>query len=133
MIKIIHRPDYLLLLSNDPCQLFKFFNVESMHGLSLNECKAYKNTENDAYIAGLCNYIPNENNVYELNDECFVYINVSRCTNDVETVKLLFHEFMHMALKKFQWNLHHEEKLITWAENETSEILPKVNEFKKTL
>jgi hypothetical protein len=28
-----------------------------------------------------------------------------------------------MSLQKFQWNLHREEEIITWAENETNEVL----------
>jgi hypothetical protein len=121
MIKSIKRSDYLLLLSSDPCELFKFFNIEQMHGLKLSECLAYNNSKNDSYIAGLCNYIPKDE--YKLNDPCFVYINLTRCKDEKTTLLTLFHELMHMSLQKFQWNLHREEEIITWAENETNEVL----------
>ena len=35
----IERDNYTLLLSENPCQLFEYFNVDEMHGLSLTECK----------------------------------------------------------------------------------------------
>ena len=47
--------NYILLLSHDPCDLFRYFDTENLHGLNLKDCEEYKNTPDDSYIAGMCN------------------------------------------------------------------------------
>lgn len=121
--------DYTLLLSEHPAEVFRFYNVKELHGLNLNDCVNHKNTPDDSYIAGWCNYIPKENNIYNLDDPSFVYINLTRCKNDAETMSILFHEFIHMALRKFQWNLHKEEEIISWADEESHIIFEYLKTF----
>lgn len=116
----IFRTGYILLLSYNPCDVFYYFNVEEMHGLSLAECQAYANTKDSAYIAGWSNFVPKESGEYDDNDNRFVFINLSRCTDPVKTTGLIMHEMMHHS-----FHLNHdfdEEKLITWAEEETYEV-----------
>jgi hypothetical protein len=113
MIMCITMGGYSLLLSYDPCDLFEYFNVTEMHGLSLEDCKAHDNNENQAYIAGLTNEDPNDPN------KRFIYINLSRCGNDVQTTLLIFHECMHHALWRYNYDVENkEEDMISWAELE---------------
>jgi hypothetical protein len=117
MITII-RGAYILLLSYNPCDVFTYYNVDEMHGLSLVECNAYHNTPDSAYIAGWCNYAPQEDGIYEKGDPKFVYINLTRCTTDIETFGLIMHELMHQS-----FDMHDdEEDIITWAEEESYKV-----------
>ena len=110
-MKVITRDKYDLLLSYDPCEIFKHYNVEEMHGLNFEDCINYNNTNQSAYFAGWCNIIPNLKRNY-------VFINLSRCNTPIETFGLIMHELMHMS-----FDLHTDEvELITWAENESLEV-----------
>tara|TARA_R110000787_G_scaffold55416_2_gene127940 strand:+ start:13784 stop:14134 length:351 start_codon:yes stop_codon:yes gene_type:complete len=105
-------PKYDLLLSEDCCELFDYFGVAELHGLTLKECEGYEASSEDAYIAGLCNVCPNTG-------KRFIYINLSRCTDDVHTMGLVMHEAMHLAFSL----LESEEEIITYAENEAYRII----------
>lgn len=113
MLNKIHKKDYLLLFSDDPVHLFNYFDVHEMHGLYIDECQ---------HIEGLCNYIPNKNKKYDLTDPCFVFINTSVYTDPIKVFGLIMHEMIHLSLKKYQWNLHREEEIITWAEEQAYEV-----------
>ena len=122
---VIVRGAYVLLLSYNPCDVFTYYGVEQMHGLSLNECMAYDNTKDDAYIAGWSNFVPKDSGEYDSTDKRFVFINLSRCTTDVETFGLIMHELMHQS-----FHMHKdEEDIITWAEEESYEIFKIINEL----
>ncbi len=113
--------EYTLILSHNPCDIFKHYEVSEMHGLNLADCEKYNNTTEDAYIAGWCNLSPKDN-------KPFVFINLSRCTNDIKTTGLVFHEMMHLSSIKYNANMEsYEEEMITFAENETYKILNIIN------
>ena len=120
---IIKRNEYDLLLCTDPCEVFRYYNVEEMHGLSLVECKAHPNTTDSAYIAGWSNFVPKDSGEYIANDDRFIFINLSRCTDPVKTTGLIMHEMMHHSLWMHSYNAEtREEDIITWAEQETYEV-----------
>ena len=118
----ITRPNYTLLLSHNPCMIFWHLGEMELHGLNYKECMLHKNTTEDAYIAGWCNYYPNS-------DKFFVFINLSRCTNDLDTTLLINHEMFHAALIIYNWNMQHEEKIVTWAEEETKQVFNLIKPF----
>ena len=91
----IFRNGYILLLSYNPCDIFDYFSVDEMHGLSYTECDAYANTKDSAYIAGWSNFVPKVSGEYISNDDRFVFINLSRCTDPVKTMGLIMHHLMH--------------------------------------
>jgi hypothetical protein len=123
---------YTLLLSYNPCDLFTHFNVTEMHGLSLAECEAHSNTTEIAYIAGLCNYVPKLSGDYSKDNENFVFINLSRCTDDIHTMGLVMHEMMHLSGEKFNgcWDSD-EENMITFAEEEAYKVVEIIKGLKK--
>lgn len=126
-IKKIKRKTYTLLLSKNPCSIFWHYGVEEMHGLNYKDCVAHKNNTKQAYIAGWSNYVPKEDKDYKTGDDYFVFINLSRCTSDFETMLLLNHEMMHRSFELYDWDLeNHEEDMVSWAEVETREIYPLV-------
>lgn len=113
---VYERSNYVLLMSYDPCSVFDYFEVEEMHGLNKKDCCKHLNNTEQAYIAGWCNLSPIDNSV-------FVFINLSRCTDDIHTMGLVFHEMMHCSGHVFNDNwIEYEEEMITWAENESYEI-----------
>jgi hypothetical protein len=129
MITII-KEGYTLLLSRNPCDLFTYYNVEEMHGLNAIDCAAHKNTTEDAYMAGLSNFVPKESGEYTDDDPRFVFINLSRCTDSLSTFGLIMHELMHQSFALHKYDVNKEEEIITWAEEESYELfkLIKTNE-----
>ena len=111
----IQREHYTLLLSYNPCMIFWHLGEMELHGLNYKSCMLHQNTTENAYIAGLCNYYPDS-------DKFFVFINLSRCNNDLDTTLLICHEMIHAALIVYNWNLEHEEQIVTWAEEETKQV-----------
>ena len=118
----IDRDTYTLLLSENPCDLFTYFNVDEMHGLNYTDCKAHVNTIDDAYIWGLANYIPKKDGNYKCGDERFIFINLLRYNDPLSTFGLIMHEMMHHSFELHNYNLHLEEDIITWAEHESHEV-----------
>lgn len=109
---------YHLLLSYDPCSIFEYYEVINLHGLDYYDCIFKDNTTEDSYISGMCNMIPGSN------DKQYVFINLSRCTDEISTILLLNHELLHHSFFKHNYNLHREEEIISWAEEETKRIYP---------
>ena len=118
----INRDTYVLLLSSNPCEVFEYFNVEEMHGLSLKDCREYNNTPQDSYMAGLCNVDPHTG-------QRFIFINLSRCPDDIRTMGLAMHETMHLAFSLFT----REEEIITYAEIEAYKIIEIINNMENEL
>ena len=106
---------YTLMISYNPCDVFKHFNVTEMHGLNLVDCEKYNNTTEDAYFAGLANVSP-------IDGKPFVFINLSRCTDETKTFGLVMHEMMHLSLDLHNNDLSKEEEIITWAELESYKV-----------
>jgi hypothetical protein len=126
-IKAFQTRHYLLLLSDDPCSVFSYFQKEKMHGLNKNDCLMYNNTEQDAYIFGWANYIPKTQKV-------FCFINTKRCTDMVHTIAGIMHELMHVALLLNNGKVaEKEEKMISWVERETYRIYALVCQFSSPL
>ena len=130
-MKAIVRDTYLLLLSYDPCEIFTYFNVAEMHGLNAVDCAAYPNTTEDAYIAGWSNFIPKESGEYNDDDSRYVFINLSRCTDDVNAFGLIMHELMHRSFALHNFNVYKEEEIITWAEEESYKVFEIIKNYKQ--
>ena len=109
------KENYTLLLSHNPCELFRYFNTQDLHGLNCKDCEDYNNCTEDSYIAGLSNIDPHTS-------KKFIFINLSRCTDDIHTMGLVMHETMHLAFNLFT----DEEELITFAENEAYKIIDEI-------
>lgn len=129
----IKTDKYDLLLSYNPCSIFEYYSIDSMHGLNLKDCQEYNNTPNDAYICGWCNYIPKSDNNYQHGDRMFVFINLSRCTKDYDLIATLYHELMHYSIAYYNWNLEFEEEIITLTDNQVKEAYMLINLYAKYL
>jgi len=114
---------YVLLLSYNPSDIFLYYNVEEMHGLSLADCEKHVNNTEQAYIAGWTNYVPNKSGEYTPFDDKFVFINLSRCTDDVHTMGLIMHEMMHLSFLINGTDVDEDEEyIISWAEEESYKV-----------
>ena len=115
-MRIYNFKHYQLIISDKPCDIFKHFGVEDLHGLTLKECQAYNNTNENAYMAGLCNFVPGT-------DKMFIFLNTSRMNNCKEKMALIFHEAMHLSLYMHNHHVNEkEEEIISWAEAEANKI-----------
>lgn len=123
--------EFILLLDYNPSAIFKYYKVEKMHGLSLSESLQHVNNKEQSYIAGWCNYVPKESGEYQNGDPVFVFINLMRCNDDINTTALIFHEMMHCSGHVFndQW-LMREEEMIMWAERKTLEVMNVIKRIK---
>lgn len=113
----IEFDDYILYTSFDACSIFEEFEMINIHGLNYYDCIFFDNSNDDTYIAGWCNLIPNS-------DKYYVFINLSRCNSDIETFGLLMHELMHLSIHLHNEDLKFEEEIITWAESEAYKLFP---------
>jgi hypothetical protein len=130
MMVTVFRGTYILLLSYNPCDVFEYFNVDAMHGLNFLDCEKHSNTKDSAYIAGWSNFVPKASGAYLPNDERFVFINLSRCTDTVKTMGLIMHEMMHHSLWMHGYLVENrEEDIITWAEEESYEVYKIIKPF----
>lgn len=126
----VFRGTYILLLSYNPCDIFEYFNVDTMYGLNFLDCEKHSNTKDSAYIAGWSNFVPKASGEYLSNDDRFVFINLSRCTDTVKTMGLIMHEMMHHSLWMHSYNAEtREEDIITWAEEESYEVCKIIKPF----
>ena len=128
-MEVIDREHYTLLLSECPCEIFEYYRVNSMHGLNYEDCLKHLNNQDQAYIWGWANYVPNDDLYYKFGCDRFVFINLTRAKKDYDTYGGVFHEMMHQALELYNYNMVFEEELITWAENETKEVFKIINEY----
>jgi hypothetical protein len=130
MMVTVFRNGYILLLSYNPCDVFTYFNVKEMHGLNAIDCEKHSNTKDSAYIAGWSNFVPKVSGEYISNDDRFVFINLSRCTDTVKTMGLIMHEMMHHSLWMHGYLVENrEEDIITWAEEESYEVYKIIKPF----
>ena len=129
-LKSIDRNQYRLLLGRNATEVFKYYNVKEMHGLSLKGATK-RIAENGSYIDGLANYHPLDTHL-DMNLKPFLFLNlgsIQKNYTDDETTACVMHECMHMAgiLFKGKWDSH-EEEMITWAEKETNILVKLLKE-----
>lgn len=117
---------YDLILGYSPCDIFEHYGVDEMHGLNLKDCKEYNNTSEDSYICGWCNYVPKPDKNYKSGDKMFLFINLSRCTNELDLITTIYHELLHYSFAYYDWNSDFEEEIITLAELETKSVYIKI-------
>lgn len=112
---------YTLILSYNPCDVFKYYKVTEMHGLNFAYCERYHNNEEHSYISSWCNLSPSDN-------KPFIFIDLSRCVNDSVTKAMVYHEVLQLS--RIQYDVHCEpdkERMLFFVENETNKVVDLVN------
>ena len=124
---------YLLIIGNDATDIFKYYNVEKMHGLSLNEAIAEeikKTVGNGVYIYGLTNYDPADKKLTaKAPFKPFLFLNMGtfKRYSPSEQATAIMHETMHMSILLNNWDIRDkEEEAIGFAEQEANKIINKI-------
>ena len=120
--KKIDMGDYILVIGKDATDIFKFYNVEEMHGLNLKDAQAEevdKTKGNGVYIYGLTNYDPDDKKLTAKNPyKPFIFLNMGafkRYSADEQKTAIM-HETMHLAILLNNWDIKDkEEEVITFA------------------
>jgi hypothetical protein len=131
--KKIDMGDYILVIGKDATDIFKFYNVEEMHGLNLKDAQAEevdKTKGNGVYIYGLTNYDPSDKKLTAKNPyKPFIFLNMGafkRYSADEQKTAIM-HETMHLAILLNNWDIKDkEEEAITFAEDEANKIIKKL-------
>ena len=133
-IKGFDMGKYLLLIGNDATDIFKYYNVEKMHGLNLNDAIAEeinKTVGNGVYIYGLTNYDPADKKLTaKAPFKPFLFLNMGtfKRYSPSEQATAIMHETMHMSILLNKWDIRDkEEEVITFAEEEANKIIKKIN------
>ena len=118
MIKFTKKfSKYELIVGTNSVDIFNHFNVSKLHGLTKEAALAYKETLNDAYIMGMCNYSPT-------NKFPYVFINSNRLKGGYKDATAIMHETVHLSLLLHNWNVENkEEEIVTDAEKYANQIL----------
>lgn len=121
MMEVIYYAQFVLLIGNNAVNLFDYYGVQEMHGVSKIKC-IERIAEGGTYIEGFANYDPRDTTLstYPLP---FVFINKAAIKGDYRDVTLINHEMTHMSLLLHEWNVDkYEEDIVTWAEEYTNLI-----------
>ena len=132
-IKNFDMGKYILVIGKDATDIFKFYNVDKMHGLNLKDATAEeidKTKGNGVYIYGLTNYDPEDKRLIAKDPyKPFLFLNMGtfkRYSADEQKTAIM-HETMHMALLLYKWDAEKKsEEIITMAEDEANEIIRKL-------
>ena len=120
-MQVIYFAQFVLLIGNSALDLFDYYGVQEMHGVSKAQC-IERIAEGGTYIDGFANYNPKDT---ALTKELlpFVFINRQALHGDYRDVTLINHEMAHMSLLLHDWNVaDHEEMIVRWAEEKTNLI-----------
>lgn len=132
-VKSFDMGQYILVIGKDATDIFKFYNVDKMHGLNLKDAVAEeidKTKGNGVYIYGLTNYDPEDKRLIAKDPyKPFLFLNMGtfkRYSADEQKTAIM-HETMHMALLLYKWDAEKKsEEIITMAEDEANEIIRKL-------
>ena len=124
---------YLLLIGNDATDIFKYYNVEQMHGLNLKDAQAEeidRTKGNGVYIYGLTNYDPSDKKLTaKAPFKPFLFLNMGtfKRYSPSEQATAIMHETMHMSILLNNWDIRDkEEEAIGFAEEEANKIIKKI-------
>ena len=129
-IKNFDMGKYILVIGKDATDIFKFYNVDKMHGLNLKDAIAEeidKTKGNGVYIYGLTNYDPEDKRLIAKDPyKPFLFLNMGtfKGYSADQQKTAIMHETMHMALLLYKWDAEKKsEEIITMAEDEANEII----------
>lgn len=116
---------FLLLLGKDSLDLFNYFRVDELHGLTKKEAQYYPETKKDAYIAGMTNYSPTKDKFP------YMFINVNRLNGSKKDATAIMHECVHLSLLLHDWDIENsEETIVSDAERIANEVIDYISNLK---
>jgi len=128
---------YILLIGNNATEIFDYYKVPEMHGLSRADAQAEevdKTKGNGVYIYGLTNYDPADKKLTaKAPHKPFLFLNLGtfKKYSTTEKATAVMHETVHMSILLNNWNIKDkEEEVITFAEEEANKIIEKLKTTK---
>ena len=129
---------YVLLVGNDATEIFDYYKVPEMHGLSRADAQAEeidKTKGNGVYIYGWTNYDPADKKLTaKAPHKPFLFLNMGafKKYSPTEKATAVMHETMHMSILLNNWKImDKEEEAISFAEDEANKIIAKLDLDKK--
>ena len=123
MIEII-TATYVLLLANNPCDVFTFFNQEEISGFTHQECIAYETNEDSLSVGSWNANVPVHKDGYP---DRFVLINLSRLSNDsLENANIIKGELINQAFWLYNFDESKLNEMYLWVESEYQNVLKEI-------
>lgn len=125
--------EFLLLVSDDPRELFRYFNKTEFHGLNAIDCEKRIQSGGN-YIDGLVNYHPDDQNG-DLIKPPFMFLNLKTMNEQPiwKTASIINHESAHMSVlvETHFGNPNHseieiEERVVTGMEQIANAVMEKL-------
>ncbi len=137
-MKKIDMGKYIVLFGDNATEVFDYYKVDEMHGLSRKDAQAEevdKTVGNGVYIYGLTNYDPADKKLTAKEPyKPFIFINLGtfKRYSLTEKATAIMHETMHMAILLNNWKItDKEEEVISFAEEQANKIIEKLGVDKK--
>lgn len=132
-MKKIDMGKYIVLFGDNATEVFDYYKVDEMHGLSRKDAQAEevdKTVGNGVYIYGLTNYDPADKKLTAKEPyKPFIFINLGtfKRYSLTEKATAIMHETMHMAILLNNWKIDNkEEEVISFAEEQANKIIEKL-------
>ena len=117
-MRAIRRNGYQLLIGENSTELFNYFGVNELHGLSKSKSEQYTDTPESAYIYGMVNVSPKANRLP------YLFLNKRRMGGTYKDILGMNHEYLHLARLLFNGITdENEEEAVTFIEEEISFIV----------
>lgn len=123
MIQKIDRGSYQLLIGDKSIDLFNYFKVDELHGLTREVCELYPDSDGSAYIYGMCNYNPlDKNRTFAYKP--YLFLNKIRFNGTYKDLTGMMHEYMHLGrLLAKEITDNNEESVVSWIEKEMNWVI----------
>lgn len=132
-MKKIDMGKYIVLFGDNATEVFDYYKVDEMHGLSRKNAQAEevdKTVGNGVYIYGWTNYDPADKKLTAKEPyKPFIFINLGtfKRYSLTEKATAIMHETMHMAILLNNWKIiDKEEEVISFAEEQANKIIEKL-------
>ena len=117
------RGSYQLLIGDNSVELFDYFRVDELHGLTREAAEVFPDSDDSAYIYGMANYHPLDKNLSMLYKP-YLFLNKMRLNGTYRDVTSLLHEYMHLGrLLAKEITDNNEESVVTWIEKEINWVI----------
>lgn len=123
MIQKYDRGSYQLLIGDKSIDLFDYFRVNELHGLTREAAEVFPDSDGSAYIYGMANYHPLDKNL-TLTYKPYLFLNKMRLNGTYKDVTGMLHEYLHIAkLLAKQITDSNEETVVSWIEKEMNWVI----------
>jgi len=119
MIKII-TATYILLLANNPCDVFTFFNQEEISGFTHQECIAYETNEDSLSVGSWNANVPDPQSGEPTR---FVLINLSALSEDsLDNSEIIKNELRNQSYWIHKFDESKMQEIEEWVDSEYQSI-----------